>query len=174
MDEGNRFELSAPIVDVTLAEMHDGELHARTQEILEYWVACDQTNLGRIRAGIHEFRVPDLYTTNSVRHRGWVTQRLGRCDNIDTSTRHLGIVVTWLTQQLHARGDLAGAARGALLLRHLFPDTTTTHDPDERATVVHDVQADLNAQLGTNDYVFAGVDALSALLDEAMQRTKAG
>jgi hypothetical protein len=53
-------------------------------------------------------------------------------------------------------------------LRHLYPFDSASYDPDYNSASVHQVQSSLNALLGENGYVFAGVDALSAWLDDRL------
>ena len=76
---------------------------------------------------------------------------------------HMKEGIAYLSVQLHRSGDLAGAARCAVLLRHFFRDDTSggTHNP-----LLHGA---INTAIGGDEgYLFAGVDALNAMIDERL------
>jgi hypothetical protein len=76
---------------------------------------------------------------------------------------HVKECVAYVSFQLHRKGDVAGAARCALLLRHFFKDDVSggTHDPFLHGAI--------NAIVGGGDnYLFRGADSLNALLDEKL------
>ena len=76
---------------------------------------------------------------------------------------HVKECVAYVSSQLQRKGDVAGAARCALLLRHFFKDDLSggTHDPFLHGAI--------NAIVGGDEsYLFRGIDSLNALLDERL------
>jgi len=168
--EGHRFSLGAPIIRMGIAELHKSEEHRRFESTLRFWIDVDQRNLQRLDAGVYEFLVPTQYETNvDAAQKGWSTQSRINAPEIQVALRRLSVILSWVSNQLAARGDIAGAARGALLLRHLFPYDGGNCDPDFQAAQVTKIQQKLNQVLGDNTYVYAGVDELAHLLDERLK-----
>ena len=160
---GGVFSLSAPILDVSVQELLDDEFHRLVRKVLHFWVDIDLANLARIRAGIQSFQMPDEYHTNATEFCGWVTQGITRAPDLGAAMKHVKECVAYLSVQLSRRGDVAGAARCALLLRHFFKDDGNggTHGPFLHAAI--------NAIVGGEEnYLFRGVDSLNALLDERL------
>lgn len=170
--EGGKFSLSAPIIRANLSDFSDPEMHRRLKSALQFWIEVDRHNLQCIANGVQVFRVPDRYVSNVAKPQsGWVTQSRTRADDIGPAKRSIGGVLSWLTGQLAERGDLKGAARGALLLRHLFPHRDDMiFDPDYADTQPVTIQGKLNRLLGDDSYLFAGVDELARLIDERLER----
>jgi hypothetical protein len=78
---------------------------------------------------------------------------------------HVKESLVYLSSQLHRRGDLAGAARCALLLRHFFKDDISGRTHDQ---ILHSA---INKVVGgEQDYLFRGVDSLNTLLDQKLKR----
>ena len=73
-------------------------------------------------------------------------------------------LVGYLAGQFNQRGDLAAATRCALLLRHFFKDDSSgmTHD-----SVLHQ-RINTLVRGGEQNYLFRGVDALNALIDQTL------
>ena len=160
---GTTFSLSAPILDASVQDLLDDVFHRQAWEVLRFWIGFDLENLARIKAGIHSFRMPDQYTTNATTFRGWVTQGTSKAPDLSPAMEHVKESVAYLSSQLHRKGDLAGAARCAMLLRHFFKNDTSggTHDPFLHRTI--------NKVVGAGqDYLFRGVDSLNALLDQKL------
>lgn len=165
--EGNRFLLSAPIVEASIAELLDDQTHTQVGEILAFWIECERENLDRIRAGVHSFRMPYRYVTNSTAITDWMIHGITHAPHLRPALEQILTSLSWLTEQLYAHDDLAGAARGAILLRHLFPKADKVeHYPAE----VSSVQIWLNTVLGEQGYLFAGVDSLASLIDDRIKR----
>lgn len=158
------FSLGAPILDVSVHELLDDEFHRQAWEVLRFWIGVDLKNLARITAGIHLFQMPDNYRTNTIKLTGWVTQGITKAPDLSSAMDHVKESVAYLSSQLHRKGDLAGAARCALLLRHFFKDDLSggTHD-----TFLHGA---INKVMGEEkpDYLFRGVDSLNTLLDKKL------
>jgi hypothetical protein len=164
----NVYSLSAPIVQATLVDLQSEEFRSNIASTLKFWIDCEQENLERIRMGIHAFVLPDRYTTNSsTGHHAWIGEGFGSTYPIDLSPalKRLGLVVAWVGRQLHVQKDLPGAARCALLLRHLFPqeDYDDLHWALRHLPFVHDT---LNHILNKHQYVFAGIDHLASTFDD--------
>jgi hypothetical protein len=87
---------------------------------------------------------------------------LRKAPDLTLAIAHAKMCVANLSKQLHVHGDLSGAIYCALLLRHLFREDTSglTHS--------FDLLDEVNVALGTNTYVFEGVDALLELLAERL------
>jgi hypothetical protein len=115
-------------------------------------------------------RFPAKYSTNELGTGGWGTLTLGRTEDLTQALHTLSVVGAWVTEQLQTRGDVAGAARGALFLRHVFPFHPESHaNPDYEAASIPSVQHALNLLLGHNSYVYAGVDSLGAVVDARLK-----
>jgi hypothetical protein len=157
------FSLSAPVLDASVQELLDEDFHRQAWEVLRFWIGFDLENLARIKAGIHSFRMPDQYTTNSTNFRAWVTQGIVKAPDLSSALEHVKESVSYLSSQLSYRGDLAGAVRCAMLLRHFFKDDirSATHDS-------HLYNAINQVIKGGHDYQFSGVDSLNAMIDQRL------
>jgi hypothetical protein len=163
--EGNTsFSLSAPILNASIQELLDDAFHRNAWKVLDFWIGFDLENLARIRAGIHSFRMPDGYTTNTTKFRGWATQGISQAPDLAPAMEHVKEGVAYLSSQFHRRGDLDGAVRCALLLRHLFPNDSSggTHDPHLHGLINEIIGGDKN-------YLYAGADALNAMIEERLR-----
>jgi hypothetical protein len=63
---GSSFELKAPILNFTIQEALDDTFRARLVDVLKLWIRYDMDNIFRIKCGIHHFRAPCEYETNSA------------------------------------------------------------------------------------------------------------
>jgi hypothetical protein len=68
----------------------------------------------------------------------------------------------WVGEQMLRRGDIEGAAKAALLHRHLFPR--------ESGGLFYHIQEELNRRLRRNAYVYAGVDHLAEVIQKTLKR----
>ncbi|MBI3245659.1 MAG: hypothetical protein HYZ50_04025 [Deltaproteobacteria bacterium] len=161
----NTFSLSAPVLDASVQDLLDNEFHQKAREILRFWIDVDGANLDRLKAGIHSFQMPYKYSANGHAHGGWVTQGITKAESLETPMVHIKELASYLAAQLYKKGDLAGATRCALLLRHFFHDDTSgaTHD-------FHLHQAINKLVKGQQQYLFMGVDALNAMIDETLTK----
>src|SRR5262249_47327419 len=71
-ETGDRFSLKAPILNFTIQESLDSDFRTKVSEVLKFWIDYDTENLFRIKSGIHQFRVPSDYETNSTKLTGWI------------------------------------------------------------------------------------------------------
>jgi hypothetical protein len=58
--------LSAPILEILLADLTDDARMQQLRAVFAYWVALDRDNCELVRAGLLRFRRPDSYTTNEL------------------------------------------------------------------------------------------------------------
>jgi hypothetical protein len=68
---GETFQLKAPILNFTIQEVLDPDFRADVAGVLKFWIDYDVENLFRIKSGIHRFRVPFEYETNTTRFTAW-------------------------------------------------------------------------------------------------------
>jgi hypothetical protein len=120
-------------------------------------------NLDRVKAGIHSFEMPYQYNANGPAHGGWVAQGITKAESLEPAMSRVKGLVAYLASQFHRRGDLAGAARCAILLRHLFKEDTSgaTHVPSLHGAINKLVN-------GPKPYLFSGVDALNVMIDQRL------
>ena len=152
-------------MDVSVEELMDEVFHQLVWEVLRFWINVDLENLARVKASIHAFEMPDNTKTNSTEYEGWVTQRIRIDPDLTPAMEHVKDSVAYLASQFHSVGNMAGAVRCALLLRHIFKDDVSggTHD------------ASLNIAInklvgGDQTYLFGGVDSLNKWLDEEITK----
>jgi len=159
-DNGETFSLSAPILKATINELLDDDFHRRIWKVLRFWIDVDLENLARIQAGIHSFKMPDKYKTNSKKIRGWVIQGIREAPDLGLVTDHVRECLGYLTCQLYVKGDLAGAARCALLLRHF---------PGSEGSDVSAVYEAINKRVSPDRrYLHSGVDLLGTISDSRL------
>jgi hypothetical protein len=58
--------LSAPILEISLADLTDDGRMEQLRAVFEYWVALDRDNCELVRAGLLRFRRPSSYETNKM------------------------------------------------------------------------------------------------------------
>ena len=160
--------LDQPILDFTFTQMMDEAFWRKAQEIFEFWVNVDNDNLTRVRTRLLMCRMPDDYETNSTRVRAWMSTWLQfpNDEQFSQTTANMRESLEWVGGQLLRQGDVAGAGKAALLHRHLFPDGGIGGS-------LHQVQLSLNACVGRQDYVYAGVDYLAEVVRGALEQKPA-
>jgi Domain of unknown function (DUF4365) len=127
---GSTFSLSAPILDVTIQDLLNDQFHRKAWDVLKFWIGYELENLSRIKAGIHQFTMPDGYRPNETTFTAWVTQGTNSAPDLASLLEHIRECVAYLSTQLYYQDDLAGATRCVLLLRHFFKDHVTGGTPD--------------------------------------------
>jgi hypothetical protein len=155
--------LDQPILDFSVNEMLDEVFWQKAREVFEHWIEVENDNLTRVRTRLLSCRVPDQYKTNEKWMTGWVTisLRFPNKEQVEQTTARLMEPVEWVGEQLLRNGDLAGAAKAALLHRHLFPEA--------HGGLFYQVQHELNSRLGRNNYVYAGVDHLAEVIQKTLK-----
>jgi len=162
-DGSRQISLSAPILDVTLAEMLDGERITEAREVLKYWLDLDKANLARITTGSLSFVMPQRYETNSIT---WVARTAFRSfgkqhvnvteEEVRSSFRTLHTSLLWLARTQMEKGDSLGAALTAMLMRY-----RDSEDLDS-----FDVAIRLSRMAGKSVPMQASPSELYKLLDE--------
>jgi hypothetical protein len=141
--------------------MLDNAFWTNAKSVIEQWITLENSNLTRIRVDLLSCQLPTRYRTNIGTHGVKVNvmgyrpndqQQFGRTASIFRE------LLEWFAEQLRQKGDIRGAARAALLHRHLFPDEQDLSLPE----VLHA----LNHILNTEGY--AGVDHLGGLLNTTL------
>ncbi len=120
--DGTRFSLSAPIIEASILETLDDDFVKRAKAVLQFWIDIDLENLDRLRSGVLNFKVPHSYSTGECKVRGWAIQGVNRAEKyaVEEGIARLRNSLDWVSDQLYKQGDLPGAIRGMLLLRHLY------------------------------------------------------
>ncbi|MBZ0146780.1 MAG: DUF4365 domain-containing protein [Pseudorhodoplanes sp.] len=156
---GDTFKLEAPILSFTVQEVLDRESRVKLAEVLKFWIDYDLENLFRIRSGIHHFRVPADYETNTTKFTAWTGQGgRFRKESLalaqDRLKELLGLVATHYFEEK----DLVSAAIYAMALRRLSPAGWSGPWPfDPHNTHLH---LELNKHFGKSEYVFSACDSL--------------
>jgi hypothetical protein len=165
-DDGKRFSLSAPIFDRTIVDLLDDAVFTQAREVIEFWLRAEAQNLALVTMGVPVFTMPADYQTNTTAFTGTVFQWGAPLDGVSRVRETLGKTLPWLAEAYRREKNLRGMARAALLLRYLFHDYEGPGTPN-----VPFVQQQLNEALGTNQYVFDGVDRLAEKLDQLLAPT---
>ena len=115
--------LDQPILDFSVNEMLDDVFWQKARTVFEHWIRVENDNLTRVRTRLPTCRFPDPYKTNDTWVGGWATLSLTfpNEEQFDETTIALKESIAWVGEQLLRKGDLDGAAKAALLHRHLFP-----------------------------------------------------
>lgn len=155
--------LDQPILEFTVAEALDEVFWKNLLEVFEHWIEVENDNLTRVRTRHLSCRVPDRYKTNEWCPTGWQTDSLGHATNeqFHETADRVQDSLEWLADQLLRKDDLEGAAKAALLSRHLFPSRI--------GGLLHHVENALNRRLGSDSYVYAGVDHLAKTVRNALR-----
>jgi hypothetical protein len=155
--------LDQPILEFSIIEMLDESFWANERKVFEHWLEVENENLTRVRTRLPTCRVPGAYKTNDTWVGGWKTLSLNfpNEEQFNQTTAGLNESLAWVGEQLLRKGDLDGAARAALLHRHLFSE--------DDSWLFQSVQAELNSRFGKDGYVYAGVDHLAEVVDQALK-----
>jgi len=162
--DGTRFGLSAPILEFTVEKALEDEFPAWAKRVLQMWIDVDLDNLRRVQNGVRNFRVPSPYRTNECEVRGWATQGVGHAESEDLAqgAARLKDSLDWVTTQLFKHGDLPGAIRGMLLLRHLY--WADFHGPAALTTLARELAEALGK--GETRWVHQVIDELGCKFDD--------
>jgi hypothetical protein len=165
--DGTSFSLGAPIIDYTVQELLDDATFDNAKAVLRHWLHEETRSLTRFAMGLPVFAMPSRYQTNGLTNGGFVFQWSVLPERFAPVRDTLKEALPWLAEAYRNSGDLAGAARVALLLRHM---TRGQHDLSLADPGV--VQHDINHALGLKpSYVYEGVDILADRLDRALRGT---
>lgn len=115
---GDTFELKAPILNFTSEQALDREFRDQLADVLKFWIEYDMENLLRIKNGIHQFRVPKDYETNTKKFRGWMGQGGNfREESLPLALDRLRELMGLVATHYHRKGDMVNAAIYAMTLR---------------------------------------------------------
>ena len=164
---GSTFSLNAPMLNVTIPDLFNDQFHRKAWDVLKCWIGYALEDLARIKAGIHQFTLPDGYRQNEATFTAWVTPGTQSAPDLASLLEHIRECVADLSTQLYYPDDLAGATRCALLLRHFCKDHVTggTH-----SSFLHNALNELTGQDPSSNYLSRGVDFLHDLLDQKLNR----
>jgi hypothetical protein len=126
-ENAQQYSLSAPILQVNLADLMSDERIVALKEVFRQWVQVDRENCDLVRKGLLRFRMPATYRTNEIPPRTTVEVGLRAPDaefmkrGIQTAAESAECIGGYLGNQ----NDFSGALRAALLVDHLtksYPD----------------------------------------------------
>jgi hypothetical protein len=163
--EGDSFNLIAPILNFTIQDALKPELRTQVAKVLKYWIDYDLENIVRIKCGIHHFRVPARYETNSTEGTRGLHDMGGPFpeESLLLAQERLKELLGWVTHHYYSKGELKRAMIYAMALRELCPvyepGTFNPHD-----MFLH---GELNDRFGLTSY---GFDACDALLKEVKDK----
>jgi hypothetical protein len=166
---GETFTLEAPILNFTIQEVLDHDFRTHVAEVLKFWIEYDVENLFRIKSGIHHFRVPGEYATNTTKLRSWVGQGgRFRDESLVLAEQRLNELLGLIATHYYDNDDMVRAAIYAMTLRQLSPmGYSGPFDPHN--PLLHNA---LNRLLGMapSNYLFQGADALLKMVKDELAR----
>jgi hypothetical protein len=168
-ETGDRFALKAPILNFTIQESLDLDFRVMAWDVLKFWIDCDTENLFRIKSGIHKFRVPADYETNSTKVTAWIESGgRFRAESLPLALSRLQEILSLVATHCFQQKDMVSAAIYALALRQLSPmGYSGPFDPHN--THLH---IELNRLMGmqSQNYVFEACDFLHKMVKEELAR----
>lgn len=166
---GETFKLEAPILNFTIQEVLDHDFRAHVAEVLKFWIDYDVENLFRIKSGIHHFRVPADYETNSTMVTGWTDQGgRFRDESLLLAERRLKELLGLIATHYYQNNDLVRASIYAMTLRHMSPmGYSGPFDPHNL-----NFHMELNRLFGIEAprYVFQAADSLLKMVKDELAR----
>jgi hypothetical protein len=166
--------LSAPILEINLADLADDACMKQLRRVFERWVQLDRYNCELVRAGLLRFHRPSSYRTNE---RPSIDSKI---DLLYANDHILKRGILRLAEALECIGGqlahpnqakLLPALEAALLLDQLQKDFPNAFDGNrwwERRVpggmTTHVVQRLLVAHTGGTGYLYSGLDAVEATL----------
>jgi hypothetical protein len=167
--KGNSFNLKAPILNFTIQEVLDPDFRTQVAEVLKFWIDYDMENLFRIKSGIHRFRVPFDYETNTTRFTAWTGQGgRFRDESLLLAQSRLEELMGLIATHYYNKKDMVNAAIYAMALRQLSPKGyPKPFDPND----VH-LHMELNRLFGMDppSYVFQACDSLLKVVKDELAR----
>jgi len=166
---GETFNLKAPILNFTIQEVLDRDFRAHVAEVLKFWIDYDLENLFRIKSGIHHFRVPDDYETNTTKVTGWITQGGPfREESLLLAQNRLKELLGLIATHHYRNNDMMSAAIYAMALRQLSPmDYSGPFHPHDNF-----LHSTLNQLFGMQppSYVYQACDSLLKMVKDELAR----
>jgi hypothetical protein len=168
-ETGDTFKLEAPILNFTIQEVLDRDFRAHVAEVLKFWIEYDVENLFRIKSGIHHFRVPADYETNTTKFRAWTGGgRFFREESLQLAERRLKELLELISTHYYDNNDMLRASIYAMTLRQLSPKGYSgpfdPHNPH--------LHLALNKLFGMEppSYVFQAADSLLKTVKDELAR----
>jgi hypothetical protein len=163
-DQGSSFELKAPILNFTIQQALNDDLHAQFATVLKFWIDNDQENIFRVKCGNPHFQAPYEYETNKAAGIGGTSDFGGRFSDQSAQRAEavLKDLLSHITTHHYTNKELVSAAIYATALRRLSPvykqGDVTRHD-----TSLHQ---ELNNRFGMSPptHVYQAVDTLRQML----------
>jgi hypothetical protein len=116
--------LGQPIIDFSVNQMLDDEFWAGLRIVFEGWVGLDNENLFRVKAKLPTCYAPVSYKTNEKMPSSGTTH-IGILDLQPDRFHDAAVSVSeqliWISEYLQVHGDVLGAAKAFLFLRHVYP-----------------------------------------------------
>lgn len=166
---GETFNLKAPILNFTIQEVLDRDFRAHVAEVLKFWIDYDMENLFRIKSGIHHFRVPDDYETNTTKVTGWITQGGPfREESLLLAQNRLKELLGLIATHHYRNNDMMSAAIYAMALRQLSPmGYSGPFHPHDNF-----LHSNLNQLFGMQppSYVYQACDSLLKMVKDELAR----
>jgi hypothetical protein len=144
------------------------DFRMQVAKVLKFWINYDVENLFRIKSGIHHFRVPYQYETNSTADSGGLSDMGGPFSDEslviaeDRLKELLGLVTTYY----HSKGELERAMIYAIALRELSP-VYELYKFNPHNSQLH---GELNLRFGLTSYAFHACDELLKELKKKLPR----
>jgi hypothetical protein len=168
-DAGDTFKLKAPILNFTIQQFLDREFRDRVADVLKFWIEYDIENLFRIKNGIHHFRVPHDYETNTTNFKGWSGQGgRFRAESLPLAQDRLRELLGHIATHYYDKSDMVNAAIYAMALRQLSPEGWSGPWPfDPHNPLLH---GQLNRLFGMepSTYLFQACDALLQMVKDEL------
>jgi hypothetical protein len=121
-DAAGTFNLKAPILNFTIQQVLDRNFRNHVADVLKFWIEYDMDNLLRIKCGIHHFRVPHDYETNTKNFTAWAGQGGDfREESLPLAQEHLRELMGHIATHYYRKDDMVNAAIYAMALRQLSP-----------------------------------------------------
>jgi hypothetical protein len=120
-EDGERFDLSAPILRITLEDLIRGDKFDLYRDVLRFWIATDRDACALRRMGVLRLRMPHVYRVNEVPGVSNTEQGMTRPSE-EQRAAAIGTAVEildYVGDQLLRSGERQGAVYAALLLRRL-------------------------------------------------------
>jgi hypothetical protein len=119
---GESFNLKAPILNFTIQDMLRDDFRDQAVEVLKFWIGYDMENLFRIRSGIHHFRVPAEYETNTTKVSALSDQGGPFTEgSLQLAQSRLEELLGLIATHHYRKNELVSAAIYATALRRLSP-----------------------------------------------------
>jgi hypothetical protein len=168
---GDTFNIEAPILNFTIQQVLDREFRDQAADVLNFWIEYDMENLFRIKSGIHHFRVPHNYETNTKNFTAWTGQG-GRFreQSLPLAKDRLRELIGHIATHYYDKNDMVNAAIYAMALRQLSPDGWSGPWPfDPHNPLLH---GKLNKLFGMEPpaYLYQACDSLLQMVKDELAR----